>query len=200
MQYFITNDKVNVAGLVLAGSADFKTELQLSDMFDQRLQVRASATQFLCPISDVQPLAGRLSIEIGWIQSEALAHESGRLKKLSLGLCGMVQKAVIKTVDVSYGGEAGFNQAIELAAETLGSVKLIQEKKLLQVRVCGHDIRFSRLLIAKPLMFFAEILRRDQPGHGQVLLRRGRDAQGAGCRCGGAAHRVGQPRDHAVRP
>ncbi|CAN0533070.1 unnamed protein product, partial [Scytosiphon promiscuus] len=31
-------------------------------------------------------------------------------------------KNVIKMVDVSYGGEAGFNQAIELSAETLGSV------------------------------------------------------------------------------
>lgn len=31
---FITNDKANVAGLVLAGSADFKTELSQSDMFD----------------------------------------------------------------------------------------------------------------------------------------------------------------------
>ena len=35
-------------------------------------------------------------------------------------------------MDVSYGGEAGFNQAIELSAETLGSVKLVQEKKLIQ--------------------------------------------------------------------
>lgn len=32
---FIRNDKVNVAGLILAGSADFKTELSQSDMFDQ---------------------------------------------------------------------------------------------------------------------------------------------------------------------
>ena len=39
---------------------------------------------------------------------------------------------MIKTVDVSYGGEIGFNQAIELSAETLGSVKLVQEKRLLQ--------------------------------------------------------------------
>lgn len=31
---FIANDKVNVAGLVLAGSADFKNELSRSDMFD----------------------------------------------------------------------------------------------------------------------------------------------------------------------
>ena len=34
IQMFITNDKVNVTGLVLAGSADFKTELSLSDTFD----------------------------------------------------------------------------------------------------------------------------------------------------------------------
>lgn len=34
-------------------------------------------------------------------------------------------------VDVSYGGENGFNQAIELAAESLQNVKFIQEKKLI---------------------------------------------------------------------
>jgi len=79
VQFFITDNKVNVAGIVLAGSADFKTELQQSDLFDQRLA-----------------------------------------------------RAVIKTVDVSYGGENGFNQAIELSSETLGNVKLVQEKKLLQ--------------------------------------------------------------------
>jgi len=79
VQMFITADKPNVSGLVLAGSADFKSELQTSDMFDQRLA-----------------------------------------------------RVVIKTVDVSYGGEIGFNQAIELSAETLGSVKLVQEKRLLQ--------------------------------------------------------------------
>ena len=38
VQHFITNDRPNVAGLVLAGSADFKTELSQSDMFDLRLQ------------------------------------------------------------------------------------------------------------------------------------------------------------------
>ncbi|KAJ5584075.1 uncharacterized protein N7459_003875, partial [Penicillium hispanicum] len=78
VQNYITNDKVNVAGLVLAGSADFKNDLNQSDMFDQRLQAK-----------------------------------------------------VIKVVDVSYGGENGFNQAIELAAETLSNVKFIQEKKLI---------------------------------------------------------------------
>jgi peptide chain release factor subunit 1 len=31
---FITNDKPNISGMVLAGSADFKTELSQSDMFD----------------------------------------------------------------------------------------------------------------------------------------------------------------------
>ncbi|KAI9864586.1 MAG: Polypeptide release factor (eRF1) in translation termination [Trichoglossum hirsutum] len=78
VQNFITNDKVNVAGLILAGSADFKNDLNQSDMFDQRLQSK-----------------------------------------------------VIKVVDVSYGGENGFNQAIELSSETLSNVKFIQEKKLI---------------------------------------------------------------------
>ncbi|KAK6174765.1 eukaryotic peptide chain release factor subunit 1 [Patella vulgata] len=78
VQLFITNDKPNVAGLVLAGSADFKTELSQSDMFDQRLQAK-----------------------------------------------------ILKIVDVSYGGENGFNQAIELAADSLANVKFIQEKKLI---------------------------------------------------------------------
>lgn len=78
VEQFIKNDKVTVAGLILAGSADFKTELGQSDMFDQRLQAK-----------------------------------------------------MIKTVDIAYGGENGFNQAIELAADTLASVKFIQEKKLI---------------------------------------------------------------------
>jgi len=76
--HFISNDKPNVSGLILAGSADFKTELSQSDMFDPRLQAK-----------------------------------------------------IIKLVDVSYGGENGFNQAIELSAESLSNVKFIQEKKLI---------------------------------------------------------------------
>merc|ERR1712127_621470 len=43
-----------------------------------------------------------------------------------------LSKIVVKMVDVSYGGENGFNQAIEYSAETLGTVKLMKEKKLLQ--------------------------------------------------------------------
>lgn len=78
VQCFIANDKVNVNGLVLAGSADFKTELSKSDMLDLRLQQK-----------------------------------------------------IVKIVDISYGGENGFNQAIELSAEALANVKFIQEKKLI---------------------------------------------------------------------
>ncbi|KAG9882617.1 peptide chain release factor eRF/aRF subunit 1, partial [Aureobasidium melanogenum] len=78
VQNFITDNKVNVAGLILAGSADFKNDLNQSDLFDQRLSAK-----------------------------------------------------VVKVVDVSYGGENGFNQAIELSSETLGNVKFIQEKKLI---------------------------------------------------------------------
>nr|Q5CD97.1 RecName: Full=Eukaryotic peptide chain release factor subunit 1; Short=Eukaryotic release factor 1; Short=eRF1 [Didinium nasutum]BAD90943.1 eukaryotic release factor 1 [Didinium nasutum] len=75
---FITNDMPNVKGLILAGSAEFKNDLQKSDLFDLRLQ----------PI-------------------------------------------VIKLVDISYGGENGFNQAIELSSDALKSVKFIHEKKVI---------------------------------------------------------------------
>ncbi len=63
VQFFITDNKCNVQGIVMAGSADFKVDLLQSDLFDPRLV-----------------------------------------------------KAVIKTVDVSYGMDPGFNQAIELSA------------------------------------------------------------------------------------
>lgn len=34
-------------------------------------------------------------------------------------------------MDISYGGESGFNEAIELAADALTDVKFIKEKKLI---------------------------------------------------------------------
>ena len=78
-QLYIPDGTVpNIKGLVLAGSAEFKTELSRSDLFDPRLK-----------------------------------------------------KIVIKMVDVSYGGENGFNQAIELSGEALRNVKFVQEKKLI---------------------------------------------------------------------
>eukprot|EP00932_Pfiesteria_piscicida_P003832 SRR837773.13744.p1 GENE.SRR837773.13744~~SRR837773.13744.p1 ORF type:complete len:456 (+),score=192.23 SRR837773.13744:54-1370(+) len=43
-----------------------------------------------------------------------------------------LDKVLIRPLlDVSYGGENGFNQAIELASESLKNVKFIQEKKLI---------------------------------------------------------------------
>jgi len=78
VQMFLTNDRPNVNGIIMAGSADFKNELSASDMFDPRLQA-----------------------------------------------------VIIKIVDVSYGGENGFNQAIELSADALANVKFIREKKLI---------------------------------------------------------------------
>lgn len=66
----------NVQGLVLAGSADFKTELLGSDLFDARLRA-----------------------------------------------------VVLAVVDVAYGGNIGFNQALEQASGTLAGLRLVQEKR-----------------------------------------------------------------------
>lgn len=57
---------------------------------------------------------------------------------------------ILKLVDVSHGGEKGFNQAIELSYEFLSGVKFVEEKRLLskyfeEIRqdsgkyVCGVD-------------------------------------------------------------
>ena len=78
-QHFITDNKVNVTGIVLAGSADFKSVLSQSDLLDYRLRPK-----------------------------------------------------IVQLVDVSYGGENGFNQAIELAADSLANDKFVQEKRLIQ--------------------------------------------------------------------
>merc|ERR1712072_262318 len=77
-QVFISNDKPNINGLILAGSAEFKVVMAESEWFDPRL---------------------------------AAIH--------------------VLTVDVNYGGENGFNQAIELAGDTMKNVKFIKEKKLI---------------------------------------------------------------------
>ncbi len=44
VQNFITNDRPNVKGIVMAGSADFKTVIQESDKFDPRLRAVLVAT------------------------------------------------------------------------------------------------------------------------------------------------------------
>lgn len=49
-QMFITNDKCNVEGIVLAGSADFKNDLHASDIFDNRLVAKV-----LPPLSHPPP-------------------------------------------------------------------------------------------------------------------------------------------------
>ncbi|MCL7044561.1 hypothetical protein MKW94_003621 [Papaver nudicaule] len=79
-QFYINpaTSQPNVSGLILAGSADFKTQLSESGMFDPRLQAK-----------------------------------------------------ILKVVDVSCGGENGFNQAIKLASEVLANVKFVQETRLI---------------------------------------------------------------------
>lgn len=65
-------------------------------------------------------------------------------------LCALqrLQAKIIKLVDVSYGGENGFNQAIELAAESLQNVKFIQEKKLIGNFYCSSACLQLLLFVA----------------------------------------------------
>ena len=76
---FITGDKVNVEGIIIAGSAEIKTELDRSNLLDPRIVCK-----------------------------------------------------VLRYIDISYGGDHGFNEAITLSCDLLSSVKFVQEKKLIQ--------------------------------------------------------------------
>ncbi|CAF4112078.1 unnamed protein product [Rotaria sp. Silwood2] len=78
VQCFITDDKVNVDGIILASVAEFSSALHQADVFDPRIQAK-----------------------------------------------------ILQQIIIFYGGEIGFNQAIELASETLGNIKYIQQKKII---------------------------------------------------------------------
>jgi peptide chain release factor subunit 1 len=79
-QYFIPDgNKLIVSGLIIAGSADFKNNLGLSDFFDNRLKSK-----------------------------------------------------ILNFVDIAYGAESGFNQAIDACSFFLKDLRFIKEKKLLQ--------------------------------------------------------------------
>lgn len=55
-------------------------------------------------------------------------------------------------MDVSYGGENGFNQAIELAAESLSNVKFIQEKKLIGKSLWAESVFVCYIAVNKVLI------------------------------------------------
>mmetsp|Transcript_43840 Transcript_43840/g.89555 ORF Transcript_43840/g.89555 Transcript_43840/m.89555 type:complete len:287 (-) Transcript_43840:252-1112(-) len=80
VSHFISEDqKIEVSGIILGGSADFKNDLNVSEMFDNRLRNK-----------------------------------------------------VLQIVDISYGGEAGFNQAVEMCSHSLANIKFVKEKKIIQ--------------------------------------------------------------------
>mmetsp|Transcript_27200 Transcript_27200/g.55482 ORF Transcript_27200/g.55482 Transcript_27200/m.55482 type:complete len:305 (-) Transcript_27200:163-1077(-) len=136
LKLFVENNVVNVSGLVVAGSADFKTFLVESDKFDPRLASK-----------------------------------------------------VVKVVDVAYGGENGFNQAIELSSAALGSIRFIQEKKVVEKffeevaqdtgKVCfGLDDSLrcmesgavEKMLVWENLQQIRFVLRNTSSGEEQTLL------------------------------
>jgi peptide chain release factor subunit 1 len=75
---FITNDRPNVRGLIIAGIAELKIELVESKLFDPRLRA-----------------------------------------------------VILNVLDIAYGGENGFNQAIELSGDLLNASKLVEQNNVI---------------------------------------------------------------------
>jgi peptide chain release factor subunit 1 len=75
---FISGDAPNVSGIIIAGAAEFKTDLAASELLDARLH-----------------------------------------------------SIVLTTVDIAYGDERGFEEAIILSAATLKSLEFVREKQVI---------------------------------------------------------------------
>lgn len=75
---FLSNERPNVEGIIIAGYADFKVKVFENNVFDPRLKT-----------------------------------------------------VVLKLVDIAYGGEQGFYQAIALSQECFADVRLVQEQKMI---------------------------------------------------------------------
>lgn len=75
---FIQNDRPTITGLIIAGSAELKTQLRRENLLDPRLEA-----------------------------------------------------IILQMIDVSYGMENGFNEAVRLAEDTLENVKFVRERQLI---------------------------------------------------------------------
>ncbi|CAG2102403.1 unnamed protein product [Medioppia subpectinata] len=74
-----------------------------------------------------------LSLKISPMSHDSYWLEVRTLRPNSTNRSSLIRlrAKVVKLVDVSYGGESGFNEAINLCGEVLSGVKFIEEKKLM---------------------------------------------------------------------
>jgi peptide chain release factor subunit 1 len=91
---FISNDKVDYVGIIIAGSGGCKNRLMRSDLLDKRIRDK-----------------------------------------------------IIKIIDIQYGGDHGFNEAIEASQDSLGNVKFLMEKKVISDYMTNINIDVGRCAI-----------------------------------------------------
>lgn len=96
-QYYITDNLCNQKGIIIAGFADLKNELNNSSVLDQRIKSK-----------------------------------------------------VLQTLDTSYGGTSGFNQAIQLSTEVLGTVRFVKERKLIMQFFTEIDLDSGKICYTIP--------------------------------------------------
>lgn len=96
-QYYITDNLCNQKGIIIAGFADLKNELNNSSVLDQRIKSK-----------------------------------------------------VLQTLDTSYGGTSGFNQAIQLSSEVLGTVRFVKERKLIMQFFTEIDLDSGKICYTIP--------------------------------------------------
>lgn len=96
-QYYISENVCNQKGIIIAGFADLKNELNNSNILDQRVKAK-----------------------------------------------------VLQTIDIAYGGTSGFNQAIQLSSECLGTVRFVKERKLIMQFFTEIDLDSGKICYTIP--------------------------------------------------
>mmetsp|Transcript_70805 Transcript_70805/g.169514 ORF Transcript_70805/g.169514 Transcript_70805/m.169514 type:complete len:442 (+) Transcript_70805:69-1394(+) len=98
--------------------------LRLEKRHNYMRKVGELATQFFIPSGERPNISGLIVAGSAEFKQDLTNNADLFDQRLS-------QIVIPPLLDISYGGEAGFNQAIELSADTLKNVKFIQEKKLI---------------------------------------------------------------------
>jgi peptide chain release factor subunit 1 len=96
-QYYISDNLCNQKGIIIAGFADLKNELNNSSILDQRIKAK-----------------------------------------------------ILQTLDIAYGGTSGFNQAIQLSTEVLGTVRFVKERKLIMQFFTEIDLDSGKICYTIP--------------------------------------------------
>jgi len=129
---FITNNKVNVDGIVLAGCADFKNDLYQSDMLDQRIKAKVAKI-----------------VDVGYGGENGLNQAIEQSEEVLQNIKLVAEKKAIKTFFdevVSGSGKACFGAEETMGCLEMGCVEtlIIDEASLIRREEIEGGVKYGK--------------------------------------------------------